>query len=289
MPTINQALRDAERALAFLAEDDEDFDTSSAPRIEAEALLRDILAASRAQLLVRLGDELTDAQAATFRAAVRRRVAREPLAYIVGRGEFYGLELACTPAALIPRWETEMLVELPLERARCSGAAIRVADVGTGTGAIATAVAANARNVEVAATDVSNEALALADVNVERHGVRDRVSLVRADLLDGLGVVDVIVANLPYISEAEWPGLAPEIRDHEPKAALVAGASGLEIIERLLRVAPAHLSRGGVLAAEIGASHGAAARRIARAHFPDAAICVTKDLAGHDRVLEVRT
>jgi release factor glutamine methyltransferase len=289
MATIAAALQDAERELAFLAVDEPEFDTSTQPRIEAEALLRGVLGIRRVQLLASVHDELSDEKLAAFRSAVRRRVARDPLAYIVGRCEFYGVEIACSPAALIPRWETEMLVEIPVQRAQEHDRVVRVADVGTGTGAIAVAIAASARNVDVTASDASAEALALARRNIERNGVGDRVTLVRADLLDGLGMFDVIVANLPYVTEEEWPELEPEIREHEPRAALVAGPTGLEVIARLLRSAPDHLAAGGALALEIGARHGGEARRMAREHFPDAAICVTKDIVGHDRVLEVRT
>ncbi len=281
MRTIASTLGGGERMLAAISGAD--------ARIEAEVLLAHALGADRAHLLARLADTLDDATSSAFDGALCRRLAREPLAYIVEHCEFYGVCIECTPAALIPRWETEMLVEMPLERAREHGRLIRVADVGTGTGAIAIAVAANARNVAVTATDASGDALALARRNVDRHCVADRVTLVHTDQLDGLGEFDVIVANLPYVSEREWPALEPEIRDHEPRDALVGGPTGLEIVEQLLRHAPGHLAVGGVLAAEIGAGQGAAAQRIAHEHFPEASICVTKDLAGHDRVLEVRT
>jgi release factor glutamine methyltransferase len=251
-------------------------------------LLAYALGIDRAHLLADLRSSLPPEQTATFDALLRRRTAREPLAYIVGQREFYGIEIACSPAALIPRPESEMLVDLALEEARRRGEA-RIVDVGAGTGAIAVAIALNAPNARVLATDVSDAALALARRNVERHGVESRVELRKADLFDVLGAFDVIVANLPYVSEGDWRALAPELRDHEPKTALAGGETGAEIIEAMLRQAPPHLAPGGVLAAEIGAAQGAAVLRAAHEAFPEAAACVIKDLAGLDRMLVVRT
>lgn len=258
-------------------------------RIEAELLLAHALRIDRAHLIARLGDELSATASATFETLLARRVAREPLAYIVGHREFYGIEIVCSPAALIPRPETEMLVEIALDEARRRPGAVAVADIGTGAGAIAIAVAIHAPNASVTAVDIADDALALARRNIERHCLTGRVSLHRGDLLDGLGPFDVIVANLPYVSEADWRDLPSELRDHEPRGALVGGETGLDVIERFLRAAPAHLTRGGVLAAEIGDAHGAAALTLGLAAFPDAAVSIRKDLGGLDRLLLVRT
>jgi release factor glutamine methyltransferase len=284
-----EALHEAELELAYLAVHDPEFDYSLAPRLEAEALLRGVLGISRVSLLARVREPLADEHFAAFRSAVVRRTAHEPLAYIVGHREFYGVEIECRPGVLIPRWESEMLVEISLERARKRDRAIRVADVGTGSGAIAVAVAANVRNVEVVAIDTSPVALALARGNIERNGVADRVTVAHNNLLDGLGMFDVIVANLPYVTESEWPVLEPEIREHEPRSALVAGATGTEVIESMLRSAPGHLSDGGVVAVEIGATQGSRVTAIARESFPRARIELMRDLAGLDRVLAVYT
>lgn len=280
-PAIALALQSAAAQLTNAASDD--------ARLEAEVLLAHALGVDRAHLLADLRSSLSPEQAAAFDALLRRRTAREPLAYIVGHREFYGIEIACSPAALIPRPESEMLVELALEEARRRDGEIRIADIGTGTGAIAVAIASTAPNARVVATDVSDGALALARRNVERHGVEARVELRKADLLDGLGAFDVIIANLPYVSEADWRALASELRDREPRTALLGGETGTEMIERMLKQAPEHLAPGGVLAAEIGAAQGEAMLRAARASFPDAAACVMKDLAGLGRVLVVRT
>lgn len=252
-------------------------------------LLAHTLGVDRAHLLADLRSALSLEQTAAFDALLRRRTAREPLAYIVGHREFYGIEIACSPAALIPRPESEMLVDLALEEAARRRGEIRIADIGAGTGAITVAIALNALNARVLATDVSDAALALARRNVDRHGVEARVELRKADLFDGLGVFDVVVANLPYVSEGDWRELAPELRDHEPKTALVGGVMGAEIIEAMLKQAPQHLAPDGVLATEIGDTQGAAALRTAHEAFPEAAACVIKDLARLDRMLVVRT
>jgi release factor glutamine methyltransferase len=164
-----------------------------------------------------------------------------------------------------------------------------VADVGTGSGAVGVAIVANEPKARVVATEVSGEALAFARANAERWGVDSRMVLRRTDLLEGEGRFDVIVANLPYVSEEEWLELAPEIRDHEPRGALVGGMQGTEANSRLLAAAANHLLAGGTLALEMGARHGETLARTAREFFPEASIRVRKDLAGLDRVLEVRT
>jgi release factor glutamine methyltransferase len=160
--------------------------------------------------------------------------------------------------------------------------------VGTGSGAIALAVAVNAPAARIAATDASHDALAIARRNVDVNGLSARVTLRRASLLEDAGEYDVIVANLPYVSESEWAVLEPEIREHEPRESLVGGETGAEVIERLLAQAPRHLATGGVLAAEIGASQGAQLLSCARQFFPEAHAYVMKDFAGRDRVLVVR-
>ena len=195
-------------------------------RLEAEVLLAHVLGIDRAHLLARMDDAVDDDADARFHVLLTRRLGHEPLAYIVGQREFYGIDIACGPGALIPRPETEMLVEIALDEARRRGSGLRIVDVGTGSGAIAVAISANAAGARVTAIDASDAALALARRNVARAAVAKRVDLRVGDLLDGEGVFDVIVANLPYVSAADWEALAPEIREHEPRAALVGGARG---------------------------------------------------------------
>jgi release factor glutamine methyltransferase len=258
-------------------------------RLETEVLLASALGIDRSHLLANLRDGVPDDAGSRFEQMLARRLEHEPLAYIVGHREFYGIDIACGPGALIPRPETEMLVDLALQEVRASGSGVRIVDVGTGSGAIAVAIAVHAPEVRVVGIEASEEALAVARRNVERYRLGERVAVQAGDLLEGTGVFDVIVANLPYVSEADWQTLAPEIREREPRLALVAGASGTEVVERLLDQAPTHLAPGGMLAAEIGDTQGARVLTAAHRCFPEAECCVMKDLGGRDRVLVVRT
>ena len=258
-------------------------------RLEAELLLAHALGGDRARVIAMLGEPLDGRMADALETLLTRRLRREPLAYITGQREFYGLDISCSAAALIPRPETELLVDIVLAEPRRRGVeSARIIDVGTGTGAIACAIAVHAAGAHVTATDVSDEALALAAANAERLGVSDRVQFRRTDLLRGLGQFDIILANLPYVTELEWRALAPEVRDFEPKLALVPGPCGTEANEALLAGAAEHSASGAVLALEMGASQAAALSASARACFPGAEVSVIKDLAGRDCVLMVR-
>jgi release factor glutamine methyltransferase len=256
------------------------------PLLEAQLLVAHALDISRARLLARLNEPPCRLDAAALESLVRRRETREPLAYITGRREFYGLDFAARSGVLIPRPETELLVEIALMRLRRTPMA-RVADVGTGSGCIAVTLALLARDAEVVATDASADTLAVARENASRHNVADRVSLHEGDLLDGLGRFDVIVANLPYVPESEWADLAPEVRDWEPRKALVGGHAGHEMIAQLLRMAPAHLRVRGLLLAEFGIGQGEALAGVACDMFAEAVVSLRQDLAGRYRVLVV--
>ena len=257
--------------------------------LEAEVLLRHVLHWERHELYARLQEEISPAQQAEFQALIERRRAHEPTAYIVGHREFYGLELETTPAALIPRPETELLVEEALRIARSTETSpLIIADVGCGGGAIAIALAHHLTDAAIYALDASDEALGLADRNAERLGVRGRIRFLQGDLLDPLPeTVDIIAANLPYVKTADWETLPPEIRKHEPRTALDAGPTGTEVIERLLRTAPNHLRPHGALLAEIGWDEGERVREIARECFPGAHVAIRKDLASLDRILRI--
>jgi release factor glutamine methyltransferase len=257
-------------------------------RLEAEVLFAHASGIDRSHVLARLHEPLSDADERMFSSLLARRIAREPLAYIVGHREFYGIEIICAPGALIPRPETEMLVDLALEEIERRGDGLRIIDVGTGSGAIAVAIAVNAPNARMVASDASDDALAIARRNIDAHDVRERVELRHTSLLDGAGVNDVMVANLPYVSAREWDDLEPEIREHEPRTSLVGGERGTEAIESLIRQAPGHLAPNGVLAAEIGETQAAELLSCARRFFPDARSYVMKDFAGRDRVLVIR-
>jgi release factor glutamine methyltransferase len=279
--TIAAVLNETALRLAAVSRED--------ARIEAEVLLAEAWRIDRARLIARLRDVLPPGVEERFEGTVRRRLEGEPLAYILGRREFYGISIVCRRGALVPRPETELLVDAALDFARHrAGEEITVADVGTGSGAIAVAIAMHAPNVRVTAIDNGREARRLARENVMRGGVSERVDVVAGDLLSGAARFDVIVANLPYVSEAEWRTLQPEVREHEPRGALVGGALGWEPAVRLLTESPAHLNARGLIALEIGAGQEEAVRAKAREVFPSAEVQTTRDLAGMPRVIAVR-
>jgi release factor glutamine methyltransferase len=260
------------------------------PRLDAELLLSHVLGASRATILAWPERRLTPKELTTYRHLVTRRAEREPLAYILGQREFFGLEFAIDPRVLIPRPETELLVEYALPRARALTAPPHIADVGAGSGAIAVALAVHLPGATVYALDGSAGALEVASANARRHRVGDRVPCLQGNLLEPLrGSVDLITANLPYVTTAEWEDLPPEIREYEPRPALDGGPDGLAIIRRLLATAAPYLHPGGAILLEIGASQGVAATALARGSFPQAAVTLHQDYAGLDRLVVVDT
>ena len=191
--------------------------------------------------------------AAAYEPLVARRAGREPLAYITGRQAFWDLVFEVSPAVLIPRPESELIVEAALELFPASTGALAIADAGTGSGCLAVALARERPAARVIATDISDAALDLARQNAARHGVADRIQCVSGDLLEPVATpVDLIVCNPPYIAEGDRPGLQPEVRDHEPAVALFGGRDGLQVITRLIEQAPRRLTRGGVLIFEFG-------------------------------------
>jgi release factor glutamine methyltransferase len=281
---IGQALQEATDSLRAVA---------SAPHLEAEVLLSYVLDTSRTVLSAHPEYALTADQLSSYQALVQRRVSNYPLPYLTGSVEFYGLEFEVTPDVLIPRPETETLVDLALARRPTT-----VVDVGTGSGCIAVSLAVHLPDATIYAIDVSAAALAVAQRNAERHGVAERMVLLVGDVLSPRpGSVDLIVSNPPYVRSGECASLPASIRDHEPRLALDGGADGLAIIQRLLIQAPAVLRSGepeegragGGLLIEIGADQGEAASQLARTFFPQATVRVHPDLTGRDRVLEVQT
>lgn len=259
-----------------------------AARAEAEWLLAAVLGLERGRLLVD-PPPVTPAQAARFEALVGRRAAREPLQHLLGWEDFHGLRLRVTPAALIPRPETEGLVAWVLELlAGSAGRPLRLADVGTGSGAIACALARALPGATVVAVDRSAPALALARRNVRALGLQGRVHLVRADLLAGVrGGFDAVVANLPYLPTGGLELLPDEVRRFEPREALDGGPDGLAVIERLVAAAPAVLAPGGLLVLEVGDDQAAAvAARLGRAGL--GALGTRRDLAGVPRYVAGR-
>ena len=256
------------------------------PRWDAELLLAHVLGTNRAQVLAWPERQLTPQQLARFQDLVARRSEREPLAYILGQWEFFGLAFEVDRRVLIPRPETELLVERALGMARRMTPPLRIADVGAGSGAIAVSLAVHLPEATVYALDESPDSLALAAENARHHGVGDRVHCLAGDLLAPLPEpVHLIAANLPYVTTEEWQDLAPEIRDYEPRAALDGGPNGLALIRRLLAAAAPHLLPGGAILLEIGAEQGKAATSLARQHFPKATVLLQQDYAGLDRLV----
>ena len=225
---------------------------SDEAELDARLLAQEVLGWDAARFLANTTEPVPDGFAAACQALVTRRAAREPLAYIVGRREFWNLSFEVTPAVLIPRPETELLVEAALERLQ-PGESARVADVCTGSGCIAVALAHERRAIEVTAVDLSSDALSVAERNATRHRVASRVHFARSDLLStAAGMFDLIVCNPPYVPATDYAALQPEVRVHEPREALVAGPDGLDVIRRLVREAPGRLVPGGALLFEFG-------------------------------------
>ena len=253
------------------------------PRLDAELLLAEATGLERAALVGRPEIEVESAAARVFGATVRRRVAREPVAYILGRKGFRRIELAVDRRVLIPRPETELLVEVALEFAPAT-----VLDVGTGSGAVALAVADELVDVEVVATDTSLEALGVAKRNADRLGLEGRVRFEYGSVagpVDGAPIeFDLVVANLPYVSEAEWAELAPEIRLFEPREALTPGVTGLEAIEALLAAVAAGEVRTRALALEVGERQASTVAGLVRRAGLER-VEVRCDLAGLDRIV----
>jgi release factor glutamine methyltransferase len=262
------------------------------PRLDAELLLAHVLGVNRAAILTWPDRRLTPKQLTRYRKLVSRRAGREPLAYIVGHREFYDLDFVVDARALIPRPETELLVEHAVRTARRIVSRVEtpleIADVGAGCGAISVTLAVHLPGATIYALDDSAGALSLTAENAHRHSVADCVHPLRGDLLSPLPrQVDLITANLPYVTTGEWEQLPPEIRVYEPRAALDGGHDGLTLIRRLLAMAGPYLLPGGALLLEIGASQGAAVTALARQHFPQACVQVHQDLAGLDRLISV--
>lgn len=258
------------------------------PRLDAEVLLASALGSSRVMLYARFDQPLSHEERARFRVMVVRRSRGEPTAYILGEREFYGMALEVTRDVLIPRPDTETLVDLALAELK-PRAAPQVADVGTGTGCIALAIAREVAAARVLALDASPAACEVARRNAARHHLEARVTVIESDLLHGLPAgppeLDLVCANLPYIPRGEISGLMRDVRDFEPHRALDGGEDGLDLVRALITQASGRLVPGGKILLEIG--HGQAAA--VRAHLLDAGYTeprIHQDLARRDRVVE---
>lgn len=258
---------------------------------EAEVLLRSVLGVGRAELYTDMEYPLSPRQARAFQEKVERRLSYEPAAYILGQREFFGLEFYVDNRVLIPRPESELLVETAIDLASRFYEGKRpllVADIGTGSGALAIALAVSLPQAFLYATDISSSALESAAINCRRHGVSSRVCLLQGDLLEPLSeAVDIIVANLPYVSRREWEQLSPEVKLFEPPEALLGGEDGLDLVRRLLYQASGKLLPGGSLLLEIGMGQGGEVSELAKHYFPRSKVELLPDLAGIERVVSI--
>jgi release factor glutamine methyltransferase len=260
------------------------------PRLDAEVLLAHALGCRRIDLYTRFDETPAEQARAAFRDLVHKRAAGTPVAYLVGRREFFSLSFRVGPDVLIPRPETELLLValLDLVKQRPGGGPPEIADVGTGSGILAVAAAKHLPSARLTATDISPAALAIARANAEEHGVAGRIEFLVGDLLAAVPAqrrFDFILSNPPYVSEAEFERLPREVKDHEPRVALVAGPRGTEVIERLVPQAAERLRTGGHLLLEISPTIHEAAAAILAAERRLAAASTLRDLARLPRVL----
>jgi len=258
------------------------------PRLEAELLLAHVLGVERIQLYVRFDQPLAEVEVARYRELVKRRGRHEPVHYILGHREFWTVDLQVERGVLIPRPDTECLVEEAVAYLKANPAATRVADVGTGSGAIAIALAKELPTLTVFAGDLAEVPLRVAADNAKKNEVAERVTVVRADLLTPLaaaagGPFDVLVSNPPYVAEHELATLEPHVRDWEPREALVGGSDGLDVVRALVAQLASGLVPGGAAFIEIGSSQGDAAKALLQPYFAE--VRVRRDYAQLDRVL----
>src|SRR2546426_1518897 len=281
---------DAGRVKAQLAKARASLTTAGIPLpwLDAEILVAHVIKSSRERLHSHPERLLTVAQRARLRRLTSRRAARVPLPYLVGEREFYGHMFRVTPAVLIPRPSSELLVELAVDWLTAHPQARRVIDLGTGSGAVAISVAKAVPRVRIEARDVSARALRVADENVAHFPLRRPITTVRAHLLRGAAPADLILANLPYIPEA-LRRIRPKELEYEPGIALDGGKDGLLLIRTALAQAPAVVRPGGVVLFECDPAQTRRIVRLAEGHWPAAQVSVHKDLAGLDRVVRIQT
>jgi release factor glutamine methyltransferase len=260
-------------------------------RLDAEILLSHIVTKDRAWLIIHRNDPLDEETRMLIEAAVNRRARREPLQYIVGKQEFWGLEFTVTPDVLIPRPETELVVESALKHIQPASRPVTIIDLCAGSGCIAVSLAKALDAAHIFATDTSAPALTVARANARKHNVSDRIRFLEGDLfvpLAGLGLqgmVDIIVSNPPYVRSGDLPALQPEVRDFEPELALIAGPKGTEIQQRIIDTAPEFLKKHGALIMEMGQGQSGALLRIVNDAGRYDMSAIMKDLAGIERVI----
>ena len=281
MPVLRTVIQDTHQKLEAAGIPD--------ARLEAEVLVMNVMRMARQSVFAEQDTEVSGQQQSALDAFLERRYLREPLAYILGQREFYGITVILTPAVLIPRPETEGLVEHALFMAMMGmeSQELTIADVGTGSGAIAINLAIHLPAAKIIAVDVDDAVLDVAAYNVRAHGVGERVSLAIGDLLDAVPEpIDLIVANLPYIPTDRIPTLQPEVQQ-EPALALDGGPDGLDLIRRLLTQAEEKLKDTGIILLEMDPDQIPIIQELALKHFPEGSTSVEKDLADMDRILTI--
>lgn len=262
--------------------------TSPTPDLDARLLLQHILQVSHSYLVAHDDERLTAVQQQQYDQYLHRAAQSEPVPYIIGRAPFYGLEFRVSPAVLIPRPETEQLVEIAIRWVRPRGR-VCLADVGTGSGCIPITLARHLPQANILASDISVEALAIARQNADLLAP-DRVAFYLGDLLEPIpSPLDLITANLPYVTDGEWTMLDDGVKLYEPALALRGGPDGLDLIRQLLVQASVKLTPGGLIILEIGWQQGASARALAESCFPTAVVDVQPDFSGHDRFVVIQT
>lgn len=278
MITISQALKESVETLRS---------QSDSPNLDAQLLLANKLEKPRAWIISHPEHFLSETEYAAWQEALTCLANGVPLPYIIGHWEFFGLDFRITPDTLIPRPETEIIVEHALDWLQMRPYPHLVADIGTGSGCIAIAIAKNAPNATVIGTDISYPALQVAVINAQAHQVDQKCSFLLADLLPPLNTgFDLICANLPYIPESKLPTM--DVYEREPQLALDGGYLGLEQINRMLSTAPQFTNPGGVLLIEIESTQGLQVLSTAKRQYPLAKISLIPDLAGYDRVLKIQ-
>jgi release factor glutamine methyltransferase len=260
------------------------------PRLSAELLLSDVLAMKRIELYMHFDKAVEQEKLDTLRGLVKRAGESEPIGYLVGRTEFYSLELAVCPDCLIPRPETELLVERAIEFLRARTGNQHVLDLCTGCGCIAIAIAKNFSDVKIIATDISDGALATAAKNVQKHKLEDKITLLSGDLFEpiirqiDIAPFDLIISNPPYVSELEFEKLEKNVKDYEPRIALHGGADGLDVYRRIVNEVDKFLKPNSALMLEIGYAQGPVVRELLEQKGLFVSVAIEKDLSNNNRI-----
>jgi release factor glutamine methyltransferase len=264
------------------------------PRLSAELLLSHVLGLKRIELYTQYNKAVEKPELDKLRELVRRAGQNEPIAYLVGKTEFYSMEINVTPDCMIPRPETELLVQRAIEFLRTRNGNQFVCDLCTGSGCIAVAIAKNFPNAKIIATDICDAALAVASTNVEKHSLQDKIKLLSGDLFDPIipqldvGKFDLIVCNPPYVSSSEYEKLAQNVKDYEPRMALFAGEDGLDIYRRIIEKVDAFLKPDAALILEIGYAQGHAITEMFEQTGIFSEIKIEKDFHDNDRIVTAK-